>query len=155
MSDADYVFRRLSLAEMDTAAQIHRIAFDDRLPWLAGLHTPEQDRWFFRERVYPACEVWGAFEGTTMHAFIAFREDWIEHLYVLPQSQGHGAGSALLEVARSAFPHLYLWTFQRNVGARGFYASRGFVAVRETDGARNDEHEPDVLYEWRAASPLS
>src|SRR6185437_14189007 len=52
--------RRLELADMDAAARIHRAAFDRALPWLAGLHTPDEDRWFFRERVFRACEVWGA-----------------------------------------------------------------------------------------------
>ena len=28
---------------MDAAAAVHRAAFDQALPWLAGLHTPEED----------------------------------------------------------------------------------------------------------------
>jgi len=59
-------------------------------------------------------------------------------------------GSALLEVARSVWPDLQLWTFQRNHGARRFYERHGFVVVRETDGADNDEKEPDVLYSWQS-----
>jgi hypothetical protein len=47
------ILRRLELAEMDTAARVHRAAFDDALPWLAGLHTPAQDHRYFRERVGP------------------------------------------------------------------------------------------------------
>jgi putative acetyltransferase len=31
---------RLALEDMDAAARVHRAAFDDRLPWLSGLHTP-------------------------------------------------------------------------------------------------------------------
>src|SRR5258708_17179364 len=145
-----YVLEKLSLDDMDAVATIHRLALDATLPWLAGRHTPPEDRWFFRERVFPACEVWGALESTTIQGFIAFREGWIDHLYVLPEAQGRGMGSALLKVATSAFPQLSLWTFQRNSGARAFYEARGFVLVRETDGSRNDEQEPDALYEWRA-----
>jgi hypothetical protein len=46
-----FTLRKLALADMDAAATVHRAAFDAALPWLAGLHTPEEDRGFFRERV--------------------------------------------------------------------------------------------------------
>ncbi len=142
--------RRLELAEMDAAARIHRAAFDQALPWLMGLHTPDEDRWFFRESVFRACEVWGAFDDAAMSGMIAFREGWIEQLYVLPAAQGHGVGTQLLRVAQRAFASLQLWTFQRNAQARGFYQSHGFVLVEQTDGARNEEKEPDALYRWTA-----
>ena len=54
--------------------RIHRAAFDRALPTLTGLHTPEEDRWFFRERVFKTCEMWGAFEGDAMTGMLAFRE---------------------------------------------------------------------------------
>jgi GNAT superfamily N-acetyltransferase len=146
--DDRYVLRKLTLTDAGAVARIHRVAFDERLPWLAGRHTPEEDQWYFRERVLPACEVWGACEGSTIKGFIAFREDWIDHLYVLPDAQGQGLGSALVEQAQSTFPRLSLWTFQRNKQARDFYAAKGFVLVRETEGSANDEHEPDALYTW-------
>jgi putative acetyltransferase len=79
---------------------------------------------------------------------IAFREDWVDQLYVLPAAQNRGVGSKLLSVAQTAFPQLSLWTFQRNTGARRFYEARGFLVVELTDGAGNDEKEPDVLYRW-------
>ena len=67
------VLRRLELSDMDAAARIHRSAFDDALPWLAGLHTPEKDQWFFHERVFPACEVWGAWAADELIGIVAFR----------------------------------------------------------------------------------
>jgi GNAT superfamily N-acetyltransferase len=88
--------RRLELEDMDAAAQVLRTSFDAALPWLAGLHTPEEDRWFFRERVFTTCEVWGAFDGAAMTGIIAFRKDWIDQLYVLPEAQGRGTGTDLL-----------------------------------------------------------
>jgi GNAT superfamily N-acetyltransferase len=142
------MLRQLELEDMDAAAQVLRTAFDQALPWLAGLHTPEQDRWFFRERVFATCEVWGAFDGAVMVGMLAFREDWIDQLYVLPEAQGRGVGTELLQVAQNAFDRLQLWTFQRNDRARRFYQARGFALVRETDGAANEEKEPDALYLW-------
>ncbi len=134
---------------MDRAAIVLRAAFDDRLPWLAGLHTPEEDRQFFQEHVFAACELWGCGRDD-IDGFIAFREGWIDHLYVLPAAQGRGVGSALLDLAKSARPSLHLWTFQRNRGARAFYERCGFTLIRTTDGSANAEKEPDALYQWSA-----
>jgi GNAT superfamily N-acetyltransferase len=142
------MLRRLELADMDAAARVLRRAFDHALPTLAGLHTPEEDRWFFRNRVFADCELWGAFDDTGMTGMIAFRRDWIDQLYILPDAQGRGTGSSLLQVAKERFDLLQLWTFQRNAKARRFYEARGFRLVRETDGARNEEQEPDALYLW-------
>ena len=138
--------RILAADHADEVAQVHRTSFDDRLPWLAGLHTPEEDRDFFRERVFHDCRVFGAFDGDRLVGFIAFRQGWIDQLYVLPAAQGRGAGTALLAAARAEIPELSLWTFQKNVVARRFYERNGFVAVEETDGRGNEEKEPDVRY---------
>jgi GNAT superfamily N-acetyltransferase len=141
--------RRLEQAEMAAAARVHRAAFDDRLPWLAGLHTPDEDRAFFSGHVFATCEVWGAWDVASLTAFIAFREGWVDHLYVLPSHQARGLGGRLLQIAKDRQPELSLWTFQRNALARRFYEARGFAVIEMTDGARNDEREPDVLYGWR------
>ena len=148
MTGSELIIRQLELADMDAAAGVHRTAFDHALPWLTGLHTPEEDRWFYRERVFTECHVHGAFEGGALAAIIAFRSDWIDQLYVLPEVQGRGVGSELLQVAKRAFDCLQLWTFQRNLSARRFYEARGFALVEETDGANNEEKEPDARYLW-------
>ena len=84
---------------MDAAARVHRASFDHALPWLVGLHTPDEDRWFYREQMFAACTLWGAFDGETMSGVIAFRDDWIEQLYVLPDAQGRGIGGARARAA--------------------------------------------------------
>jgi GNAT superfamily N-acetyltransferase len=142
------MLRQLKPEDMDAAARVVRTAFDQALPSLAGLHTPEEDQWFFRERVFKTCQVWGAFDGTAMIGIIAFREGWIDQLYVLPKAQRRGVGKELLQLAQSAFDRLQLWTFQRNAPARHFYEARGFALVQETDGARNEEKDADALYLW-------
>ena len=142
------MLRQLELADMDAAARVHRTALDHALPALAGLHTPDEDRWFYRERVFGTCELWGAFDDAGMTGVLAFREGWIDQLYVLPVAQRHGVGSALLQVAQNAYHQLQLWTFQRNGPARRFYEARGFALVSQTDGGGNEEREPDALYLW-------
>ena len=142
------MLRPLALTEMGAAAQVHRIAFDQAMPWLVGLHTPDEDRWFYRERVFPTCRVWGRFDGDELCGIMAFRDGWIEQLYVLPAAHGRGIGTELLEVAKSASERLELWTFQRNEPARRFYEARGFTLAEQTDGSRNEEKEPDARYVW-------
>jgi GNAT superfamily N-acetyltransferase len=142
------MLRRLALADMDEAACVLRTSLDEALPTLKGLHTPDEDRAFFRGHLFAICEMWGACEDGGMTGLIAFRDGWIDQLYVLPRAQERGVGTSLLEIAQDAFDHLQLWTFQRNANARRFYERRGFVLVRETDGSRNEEREPDALYLW-------
>ncbi|MDH2342042.1 GNAT family N-acetyltransferase [Bradyrhizobium sp. SSUT77] len=142
------MLRQLALTDMGAAAQVHRAAFDHAMPWLVGLHTPDQDRWFYREHVFATCRVCGRFDGEVLGGIIAFRDGWIEQLYVLPAVQGRGVGTELLDVAKQACERLELWTFQRNERARRFYEARGFTLVEQTDGARNEENEPDARYLW-------
>lgn len=141
---------QLSLEHAEMAARVHRVSFDARLPWLAGLHTPQEDASFFREHVFRDCSVWGMFAGDELAGMIAFQEGWIDQLYVLPAYQGAGIGRKLLGVARSRFDDLQLWTFQKNAEARRFYERHGFSAVEFTDGSGNAEGEPDVRYRWTA-----
>lgn len=140
--------RELTFSEMEQAARIHRISFDHQLPWLAGLHTVDEDVWFYTERVFKECSVWGVVDAGAIVGIIAFTTDWINQLYVLPEAQGRGIGSKLLKVAQVDTTHLQLWTFQKNAHARRFYEAKGFAAIKQTDGSENEEKEPDVLYLW-------
>src|SRR6266481_2302781 len=62
--------RRLGFAELDDAAAVHRAAFDNRLPWLADLHTSEEDRSYFRELVLGSIpwQTLGGFPGAASGA---------------------------------------------------------------------------------------
>lgn len=144
----EFVIRQAIPADADEVARLHRAVRAECLPYLPRLHTPDEDLWFFRERVFPSSIVW--VDGTeTISGFCALRENWIDHLYVAPAVHGQGLGSALLDKATAAQPFLRLWVFQRNTPAIRFYEARGFRLVEQTDGSGNEEREPDVLYEWR------
>lgn len=138
--------RQLTVDDIEAAAMVHRQAFDERLPSLAGLHTPEEDREFFRN-LFSESEMWGAFDPQLV-AFIAFANEWVEQLYVLPAWQGRGLGTDLLEIAKTKVRTLRLWTFQQNKSAMRFYERNGFVPIETTDGSGNEQKAPDVLYRW-------
>jgi putative acetyltransferase len=140
--------RRLGADEMEAASRVHREAFDAAMPWLAGLHPPEEDAGYWRDHVGVSCGVWGVGPPGGLAGVMAVAPGWVEQLYVRPEAQGRGIGSALLAVAKAEEPELSLWTFQRNRRGRAFYEARGFRLVRETDGSENMEREPDALYRW-------
>jgi ribosomal protein S18 acetylase RimI-like enzyme len=53
-----------------------------------------------------------------------------------------------MTAAQASAERLELWVFQRNAGAIAFYEAHGFTIVASTDGAGNDEHEPDHRMAW-------
>jgi GNAT superfamily N-acetyltransferase len=141
-------FDRATPEDAVAVAAVFGAARRAAMPWLPVLHSEEEDRVHFAE-VIGECEVLVARREGDPIAFIALKEDLVEHLYVQPDAQRAGIGSALLEAAKSRHPSgLQLWVFQRNHGARAFYAGHGFVEARLTDGSANEEREPDVLLTW-------
>lgn len=121
------------------------------MPWLPVLHTPEEDLAFFSAQL-DSGSAWSAVNDQSLAGFAICTPGWLDHLYVRPDMQGHGVGSALLSRAMADQPDgLDLWAFARNTPARSFYARQGFVEVRSTDGQQNEEREPDVLMRWSGA----
>lgn len=129
-------------------AQLHRTSRAAAMPWLAVVHTPQEDLQYFSQQVLPVADVRVAEARGVLAGFAARRDSWLDHLYVAPGFWRGGIGGLLLDGAMVPAPRLELWTFQRNEGARRFYESRGFRAAEFTDGARNEECEPDVRYVW-------
>jgi ribosomal protein S18 acetylase RimI-like enzyme len=141
------MIRRATSGDVEAVARLHREVRAACLPWLPDLHAPVEILAYFRDRVFPAAEVWVA--GTdTLDGYCAVRPGWVDHLYIRVECQHRGLGTALLAKAMVGSTRLLLWTFQRNEGAIGFYRTRGFRVLRETDGSGNEEREPDVLLEW-------
>jgi GNAT superfamily N-acetyltransferase len=143
---------RASSADADGLAATFGAARSRAMPWLPVLHSEEEDRLYFAGAIGASDVLVVRREGEPI-AFIALRDDMVAHLYVRPEFQRTGIGSALLEAAKSHRPSgLRLWVFQRNEGARAFYARHGFAEVELTDGSANEEREPDVLLSWVPAT---
>lgn len=142
-------YRRVTESETAAAADIHRHAGALIPGYDTELHTIEETRVFYRDTVFRAGPVWGAFEDETLLGFVALLPGWIDHLYVDPDRHGQGIGRALIALAKREQGDLQLWTFQANARARGIYEAAGFVAEEFTDGSRNEERQPDVRYRWR------
>jgi len=136
-------------------AVIHRLSRMRAMPWLAVVHTPDEDLAFFRDKVLANQRVWVAIENDRVLGFAAATDGWLNHLYIDPHAQGAGHGGRLLQAATEGQAQVRLWTFQRNLRARAFYEGHGFAAERFTDGAGNEEREPDVLYRRDAVTAAS
>jgi len=141
--------RRAGDADAAMIAAIHRESRLKAMPWLKQLHTPAEDLFFFETSVLKTCAVWVAQRDAEVVGFCAAREGWVDHLYVRPDVFRQGAGKLLLDQAKVGQRSLYTWTFQRNAEARRFLEHYGFKVAELTDGQRNEEKEPDVLYLWQ------
>ena len=148
------MLRAARSADADALARLFLAARRAAMPYLPELHSDEETRWWMAEEIVRTHEVVVAELDGRVAGFAAFGDDLLAHLCVDPSEQGRGIGSALLERAKEARPDGFrLWVFQRNEDARRFYENRGCRLVEMTDGAANEEREPDALYEWRPASP--
>lgn len=127
-------------------------SFAAALPSVRRAHTDDEVRDWFTYVVVERYESWVAVAeeaGETVVGLLALSDGELEQLYLDPARRGQGIGDSLVELAKQQRPRgLELWTFQVNAPARRFYERHGFVAVEWTDGARNEEREPDVRYAW-------
>lgn len=146
--------RKARPGDADAVADLFLAARAAAMPYLPDLHTSEETRAWIREVVLGEHDVRVADVDGAVGGFLALGAETVEHLYVRPELQGRGIGSALLDLAKDLRGDGFrLWVFQRNAGARRFYERHGLRLVELTDGAANEEREPDALYEWWPLSP--
>lgn len=108
----------------------------------------EDDKGFFREVVAVTRDLWVAVLDERVVGVLALVGSEVDRLYVAPEAQGCGVGTALLQHAKTLHPDgLTLVTHQRNGGARRFYERHGFVAGK-LGLSPPPESEPDVIYVW-------
>jgi GNAT superfamily N-acetyltransferase len=143
------MLRRAGPEDAEALGDVYLPAFGS-LDFLPRLHTDEETREWLATVMLPGHEVWVAERDGEVVAFAALTEELLGHLYVRPDAQGRGVGSALLEKAKERRPAGFdLWVFQQNEGARRFYERHGLTCVELTDGSGNEERTPDARYAWR------
>jgi GNAT superfamily N-acetyltransferase len=114
-------------------------------------HSDDEVRAWFRDLVIPGGDVWVTHHGAVLNAVMVLAGNWVEQLYVAPESQGQGHGSRLLRSAQLSHEDLALWTFEANAPARAFYEHRGFKIDGPVSGD-NEERTPAVRYRWVRAA---
>ncbi|HLL66399.1 MAG TPA: GNAT family N-acetyltransferase [Micromonosporaceae bacterium] len=126
-------------------------SFTTALPGVRLAHTSEEVRAWLRDVLLPRGGTWVAVAEQRVVGMLAVHGHDLDQLYVDPDWHGRGIGSRFVGLAKErSASGLTLWTFQVNAPARRFYERHGFVPVEYTDGAANEEREPDVRYVWPA-----
>ncbi len=120
---------------------------NDLSPWLPRVHTAAEEIKYAGDMI-DAGWVRVAKREDKVVGFIARQEAEIHALYVLPDAQNKGVGTALLDDAKSECDRLGLWSYEANQTALHFYGQRGFQEVDRTEGSGNDAGLPDVRCEW-------
>ena len=147
----NFIIRDYRPEDFDAVTILWRIAREKSLPEFqrAKGHFFYEDRDYFRDHILKTDKVFVVESDERAVAFMAMREDFIDHLYIHPDFQNRGIGKMLLDYARELSPeHIWLYTLQINMNARAFYEKNGFTA--EKFGVSPlPESEPDVEYHWR------
>ena len=144
------VIRRAGEADAAEVSRVFVAARDEMtyLPRIDQKHRHQPGGWFIERG-----PIFVAEEDGHVLGFSGVKDGELTHLYVDPEAQNLGIGSRLLEHAKAESPDgLFLWVFQKNVGARRFYKRHGFRLVELTDGSGNMENEPDARYVWTSGS---
>ncbi len=151
--EPDLVLRPMEPNETGAASAVHvaaRLAAAERGTMPPPVHPVSGAERWFAEEVAPHREVWVAEQGGRLVAVLVLDRAFVDQLYVHPDREGRGIGTALLRLAMALRPGGFgLWVFAVNDRARALYEANGLVPVQHTDGAGNEERAPDVRYEWR------
>jgi len=151
MSDR-ILLRNATPLDSSAIADVYLISRKELLFYAPLAHTDSSVRTWIRDT--PTNQVTVAVGNGLIVGMMALLKDekvgWIDQLYLLPTFVGRGIGSLFVEFAKTTLSSpIQLHTFQENVRARKFYERHGFQVIGLSDGSKNEEHCPDILYEWR------
>jgi GNAT superfamily N-acetyltransferase len=134
-------------------AEVWLRSFAAALPGVHRAHSDDEVRRWVADVLLPTHDAWVADDDGTVVGVLALSDGWLDQLYLDPDCRGQRLGDRFIALAKSRQPRgLQLWTFQVNEPARRFYRRHGFVEVERTDGAGNEEREPDVRLAWEPTS---
>jgi len=150
--------RPAAAEDLADLAELYLATRADAVPAMPPIaRTPEEVRAYVaRWNLDDAAEreVWIAEDDLGTAGFAVIKADWLDSLYVGPDRQGSGVGSALLDLVKSLRPGGFgLWVFASNEPARGFYHRHGLIDLEVTDGSLNEERSPDVHMVWPGSAP--
>ncbi|MEA2000447.1 MAG: GNAT family N-acetyltransferase [Actinomycetota bacterium] len=111
----------------------------------------EAERRQIAERWLPMAETLVYESGGRVVGFLSLIGNEVGGIFVDPDHQGRGIGSALMDGARDSRPFLELGVFEANSTGRRFYDSYGFEPVsRQID---EDTGQPELRLRFERGSP--
>ena len=156
----DVIFRPATGVDAEQVASVLLASRKAFVAFAPLAHTDDEVRAWVANVLIPrggvsVADAGGSNKGVVGMMAVSQRDGvaWIDQLYLHPSVVGRGIGTRFIELARESLTSpIRLYTFQENAGARRFYERHGFRAIAFSDGSDNEEHCPDVLYEWAAAA---
>lgn|SRR5690554_1361962 len=103
-----------------------------------------------KTKYLPDSEIYLSSVKNMLIGFIALVDDYLAAIFVLPELQGKGIGSLLLEQAKNHRNKLCLNVYKRNINSVEFYKSKGFSIVSESIDEATGEDE--FLMEWNTCN---
>lgn len=147
------MIRRADIGDAPAVADLWLQSFRAALPSVRVIHTEDQVRHWIRQVVIERYETWVICLDDEVVGMLALDGTDIDQFYLAPEHRGQGLGDLLIAHAKTRRPEcLRLWTFQVNEPAVRFYGRHGFRETARTDGAHNEEQEPDIQLEWIPAA---
>jgi ribosomal protein S18 acetylase RimI-like enzyme len=150
----DITFRTALIADAAPVAEIYLASRKTYLSFAPLAHPDEGVRGWIRDQLIPGGDVTVAEKAGEVIGIMALSQGdgtgWIDQLYLATTEVGQGLGARFVERAKQDLGSpIRLYTFQQNKGARRFYERLGFEVLEYSDGSRNEEGCPDILYEWK------
>ena len=147
------MIRKMTSDDLDTVGQIWltaSIVAHDFVPadfWRSDLET-------MTTQILPHPDTEGyVHEGDgTIDGFISLAGNWVGCLFVTPERQRHGVGSALLEHVKQLHSALALTVYKKNADATRFYEAHGFRITGESTCKHTGCQELRMEWEREACS---
>lgn len=146
------LLRKAAQADAEGIANVYLVS-RKLLPYAPLAHSDIEILHWIKETLIPTNQVTVVEENGIIIGMMALSKThgigWIDQLYLLPNSTNRGTGTMLLNRAKNTLGSpIRLHTFQKNIQARHFYERNNFCIIAFSDGLNNEEHCPDILYEW-------
>lgn len=156
----ELLLRPAARDDLAAVADVHAAAREAAYPHMpASLHPLAEVHAWVGSWELAEHEVWVAEDAAGAGEVLGYarvHHDWLEDLYVAPESAGRGIGGALLDLVKGLRRDGFcLWVFETNTPARAFYARHGLVELERTDGDANEERSPDIRMAWPGVEPLA
>ena len=150
IGNAEVVVRPAVLADHGAIGDLYVASRKDALPTVRQVWGDDSIRKWLGSLFHTEGQMFVAETEKQVVGFMRIVGDDLDQLYLMPGYYRRGIGTKLLDRAKEISPEkLRLFTFQVNQRARNFYERHGFCVVDMNDGERNEEKEPDILYEWK------
>jgi ribosomal protein S18 acetylase RimI-like enzyme len=150
------ILRRAVPIDAEAIARIYISARKKFIPFAPMMHSEEGIYHWILDILIPTNQVIVAEENDIVVGMMVLSKKehvgWIDQLYLSPSVINRGIGTLLLTEAKSILGSpIHLHTFQENSDARRFYERHGFKALEFSDGSKNEEKCPDILYKWKSS----